>query len=123
MYGIDKLKNALKVIINFGESFEAKLDDGKVSWVEGFGLIKDLKDFPQVIKDYKEIWQEIQDLDAVEKSELLEFVQAELDLQNDRVESLIEKCLAFAASANELVTEIRNSTPIGGGGGTPPPKP
>jgi len=106
MYGIENIKKSLLVVINFAESLENKLEDGKLSWPERFGLIKDLKDLPEIIANYKELVEEIRNLDEVEKSQLLEFVRAELDLENDRVETAIEAVLSFLQSLSELKSSI-----------------
>lgn len=96
--GIAKIKILLVFVITLGESFAKKMEDKKISLVEGFGLAMDLRPLPSIIRDRKEIAAEFLDLDPDEKKELIELVALELDLPNDEVELKIEQGFEFGIS-------------------------
>ena len=118
MYGIEKLKNALAFAINLGEALDKRLEDGKLSFVEGITLIPSLKDLPEVISSSKDIWKEFLDLDSTEKDELISFIETELDLENDKVEDFIQTSLKFVSELSVFVGTVRAMTndSVGGGG-------
>ena len=50
------------------------------------------------IKNGAAIYEELQDLDAVERDELVAYIEVELDLRNDRTEEQIEAGAEFLAA-------------------------
>lgn len=122
MYGIEKLKEALLVLIKFSEALDKRLDDGKLSLVEGITLVPKLTKLPQIIADFESIKNEFLDLDEVEKAQISQFIKDELDLENDGVEALIESVFDLGLSITAVVDRVRDlknnsSTKSVGGGG------
>lgn len=108
MAGISNIKIVLLFIINFGERIEkvTRPDSPggkKVTWVEVLGFLTTVKDIPELIKSAKELKAEFDDLDSQEKDELIAYVATELDLENDKVEELIEKGWATLVQLSDLV--------------------
>lgn len=98
MTGTENIKNALKWAIGFGMKFEDALEDGKISMTEWFGLGLKATGIVGVIKNATEAWDEFEDLNEEERIEVVNFVQTELDLENDQVEEYIEKAFELLVS-------------------------
>ncbi len=107
--GIENLKVAIVSAINLGEKIEKNLaDDGKISLAEALkigagsfgGVIK-------VIKSGNQIKAEVKDLDSSEIKELRDLIKEELDLENDKIEIVIEKSIDFLVGLEELIAVIK----------------
>jgi len=99
MAGIDNLKKVFRDLINFGETLDEKAADGKLTWMEI--LTSSISVVPSVfeaIKNGAAIYEELQDLDDAERTELVAYIEAELDLRNDRTEDQIEAGAEFLAA-------------------------
>ena len=99
MAGIENLKSIFRDLINFGETLDEKASDGKLTWMEI--LTSSISVVPSVfdaIKNGAAIKEELQDLDAVERDELVAYIEVELDLRNDRTEEQIEAGAEFIAA-------------------------
>lgn len=105
--GIDNLKVVALFGINLAESLDKKLEDGKIGVFEGLDLLKDLKKVPKLIVSAPKALGELQDLDDVERKELVQLVQDELDLRNDKVEEMVEKGIAAMANIAGLVEDFQ----------------
>lgn len=108
MLGIEKLKDAATAAVNFGEKIEDALADGKLSFVEGITIA--IGSAPEVfglIQDGKEIKAEFQDLDDFERRELVEHVAAELDLDSDGIEEVVENGFDLLVSLEALISSIK----------------
>jgi len=133
MYGTEKLKEALLVLIRFSDALDKRLDDGKLSLVEGITLVPKLTKLPQIIADFESIKNEFLDLDEIEKAEINQFIKDELDLVNDKVEDLIESVFDLGLAVASVVDKVRelkdddsvatSDESVGGGGqgGDPDP--
>ncbi len=104
--GIENLKEAVLFGAQLGNGFEKALEDGKISFGEGFGLtLKMLKGF-NVVEDREEILREFVDMDLAEKQELERFVADQLDLKNDHTEEIVEKSLTAVIGILDLIDTI-----------------
>ena len=103
--GIDNLKKAIVAVINLGEKIEKNLsDDGKISLAEALGIgTSSFGDVVKIIKSGHEIKDEFLDLDDQEREELIDIVKEELDLENDKIENIIEKSVEFLVQLEELI--------------------
>ena len=108
--GIENLKKAVIAAINLAEKIEKNYsDDGKISFVEALGIgASSFGDVLKVIRSGKQIKAEFLDLDSEEKTELINLVHNELDLENDKLEIIIEKSIDFLVGLEELISAIRN---------------
>jgi len=107
--GIENLKIAIVAAIRLGEKIEKNyVDDGEISLSEALGIgASSFGDVLKVIKLGSEIKNEFNDLDNEEKLQLANLVKEELDLQNDKVENIIEKALDFLLGLNDLIESIK----------------
>lgn len=107
--GIDNLKIALVAAINFGESIEKNLDDGKITLAEALGIgAGHFGDIVRVLKNGTKIKAEFLDLDESERLELVELVKDELDLNNEHIEVIIEKAIEMLLSIEGLINYLKN---------------
>ncbi|MHA7109256.1 hypothetical protein ACRTDU_03970 [Sunxiuqinia elliptica] len=94
--GIEVLKKNLTVIATVSGSVDRALEDGKVDVMEGIGIAKDSLGFFSVIKNLKPAKEELQDLSATEKQELVSHFEKEFDLRNDTAEMVVETVVEIA---------------------------
>jgi len=106
MLGIEKLKDTCVTLINIGEGLDSRLEDGKLSIMEIATLLPKLWGIKNIITDAAEIWAEMVDLDPLEQRELGELIAEELDLNNDNLEEIVNKCVEILYSIKDLVVEI-----------------
>jgi len=108
MLGIESLKKAAKAAVKFGVKLEDYLDDKKLSFMEGVNLaISTAPDAFALVQDASNIKAEYLDLVDSERQELVDYVVAELDLENDQIEEVVEKAFDFLVSIDELVQAIK----------------
>ena len=103
MVGIESIKDALKTVIKVGTTVEDALEDKKVNFFEAIAIAKNSIGLWGVVKDFPNIKAEFLDLDGDEKQELIEYFADELDLDNDAVEVIIEKCFDFIINATAFL--------------------
>ena len=108
--GIEKIKNAAKAVIRFGNKLEDVLADGKVTFIEGITLaIGTAPDAFEVAQDAKEIKAEFKDLDDVERKVLVDYVVEELDLESEKVEDIAEAGFEFLLALDNFRRAIRDA--------------
>ncbi len=107
MQGIEKLSKVFTGVIKLGMALEDKLNDGKLTWIERLELIKELKFVPDAIVNYREIINEFKDLDFDEIEELNDLIATELDLDNDKVEEVIENSLEVLTTLSKLTQSLK----------------
>lgn len=107
--GIENLKVAVIAVITLAEKIEDKnADDGKISLGEALSVgVGSFGDIVKVVKSGKQIKDEFIDLDLAEKEELLSLIKDELDLDNDKVEDIVEKAVELLIDLDELIAAIR----------------
>jgi len=107
--GIENLKTAILAAIKLAEKIEKNyVDDGKISLSEALGIgASSFTDVLKVIRLGSQIKEEVLNLDVSEKIELIELIKKELDLQNDKVENIIEKALDFLLGLSDLIESIK----------------
>jgi hypothetical protein len=105
--GIEKLKEALGIVIDIATITDKSLEDKKLSTLEKISIgIKALK-LVTVIKNIKPIIAEYKDLDEAEKAEIIAYFKEKFDLRNDIIEDVIEKIFETLLSFNEIFDSIK----------------
>ena len=113
-FGIDKLKEVGLVLTQFGMKLESALsEDSPKGKKLAFSEVIDLGIFvaPKAIGlagDAEQIRNEFNDLSNDELEELKAFIAEKLDLENDKVEALIEAALDWADSTNDLRLAVKD---------------
>ena len=99
----DKLMQVFKDLINFGETLDEKAADGKLTWMEIFtSAVSVVPSVFNWIKNGKEIYEELIDLDDLERDELVQAIANELELSNERTEAQIEAGAVLVAALDSF---------------------
>jgi len=114
-YGIDKLKEIALAVVQVGVKIEESTDEdspkGKKFSLLQEGLPLFVFIIPKAIGfagDAEQIRNEFHDLSEAELEELNTYIAEELDLENDKVEALIEAGLDWLESTNGLRLAVRD---------------
>ena len=108
MLGIETIKKDLAILIAVARETDKSLsDDGKISIFEGFNIaIKAVKIW-EITKNAKELVEEYKDLDETEKLELQAWFANEFNIENDKIESIVETAFAVLVEMSELITAFK----------------
>lgn len=106
--GIDNLKNLLKVGLTTGQDIANDLKDGKISFLESFGLVQDAFAGISVVKTWKDVEAELADLTPAEQLELQDYAMANFNIPNAKVKTFIQHALTNVISLVALVDEFKH---------------
>jgi len=87
---MEKLKDALKVVIKIAQKTDDALEDGKVNIAEGFSLALSSLAFIKVVKNFDAIYEEYEALSNEQIIDLNAWFIEEFDISNDKVEEVVE---------------------------------
>lgn len=100
--GINNIKAVLLFALSFtGDVFEA-LQDGKITFWEGLKIGSSLKDTPDLIRGIGHFKAELVDLSMDERKELDAFVIDNFNVDNEKVEEIVEKAFSSLLSLHEI---------------------
>ena len=110
--GIEETKELLDVIFSLVQAIKESTKDGEFTWSDGLNFIEPLKKIAPAIDDIEEVIPEVMDLDASEWNELVDYVQANFDLDTDPeddtdVETKIEEALNAGVELLRLTQVIK----------------
>ena len=110
--GIEQTKELLDFIFALVQAIEESTKDGEFTWSDGLNFIEPLKKIAPAIDDIEEVIPEVMDLDASEWNELVDYVQANFDLDTDPeddtdVETKIEEALNAGVELLRLTQVIK----------------
>lgn len=113
-FGIEKLKDICLTLTKLGIKIEEATDPEsakgeKIALTEGVALLVFL--VPKAIAyagDVGQIKDEFLDLDAAELDELKAYIAENLDLQNDKVEGLVEAGIDWLDATYDLIQSVRD---------------
>jgi len=105
--GVKELKELIKFAIDFGEAIDKALADKKFDVSELGLLIGPLMQIKPAFEGFDKIGKEIKDLDEVEMLELSTFVKEEFDIENDKIEAIIEKAIELGVKIYGFVELFR----------------
>lgn len=109
MLGIENLKVVAKFGITLGEDVAKVLADGKITALEGLGLLPDLMGISGILENKDAIVSEFKDLTSEERAELNTYIAGEFDIANDVLELKIEKSIAAAVAVLDLVSAFKTA--------------
>lgn len=89
--GIEKLQRAVKAVIGLGMTVTNSLEDSKITGGEWVKISFDGIKLASALKDFGQIKDEVKDLDASEKDQIVELVKQEFDIPNDVAEAMVEE--------------------------------
>ena len=101
-YGIKETKEALGFIISLGEGVALSMEDG-ISLDDVAHFMEALTRAPAAFADIAMVPKELADLSGEEAQELKDFVAADFDIPNDKLEEVIEHALKLLADLYEFL--------------------
>jgi hypothetical protein len=109
--GIVNLKKIVDIGLSLG-NFTANLVEGdKVSWAKVLvnvpSLVFEVIGSASVLKELPQLKVEFEDLDEAEKLELVNYVQAKLDIDNAKAKSITIIALELVFKALEIVDVVK----------------
>lgn len=103
-YDVKETKEVLKLLIELGEGLEKAFADKKFEISEIALLITPLMFSTAALEGIALMPKEIKDMDAAEFAEIKEYIEVELDLENDKIELIIEKAIGLAMNVMNFVS-------------------
>jgi hypothetical protein len=107
--GVENLKKALGLVLHLVDKIEEVTQDGWQWLKDSLALLPTLTEVPGVIKNGRAIWDEVQDLDDDERAELNAFAKQELDLEDEKVEAVVEAAFDVLDAVGDLVDKIKDA--------------
>lgn len=107
---MDKLKETkelVKFIISLVNQSSKALQDKEVTAKDAILLFEPLRLAGAAIKDINLVLPELLGMDEASSVELSEFIKAELDLPNDRVEEFVEDIISLSISFAVTLNQFR----------------
>lgn len=105
IFGTENLKKLIKFGCDLTSQIASSLEDGW-SWHDAFGFVDEVAAIPGVVKSFPAIKKELSELSPEERQDIYDYVKAEFDIPNDRLEVVVENSLALAISAVALVEQF-----------------
>lgn len=103
---MEKIKEALKIIINITEKTDRALEDDKISIAEGVNMAMSAIGLIKVIKTFDALKSEFINLSNEQKTALGTWFANEFQLRNDKTEEIIEqvfKALLQLSNSMDLI--------------------
>ena len=108
MADIDKVKKALKVVIDIAEGIDKAYEDGKLSLAEALSIgVAAVPGGVSIWSSRQELREEIEDLDGDEIVDIENFIATEFDIRNDQAEKVVEEAISFIVAGVELALAIK----------------
>lgn len=104
--GVVNLKRSIVFSLDLAEQIVTASKNG-IKWTDAFGFIDEIMEIPVLIKTSKEIYAELQDLTVEERGQLNAEIAEEFDLDNDKVEEIVQYSIDVAFGVVQLVNAIK----------------
>ena len=102
--GIQETKELLDFVFSLAAAIKKSNEDGEFNWRDGLNFIEPLKRLGPAIDNIEDIIPEIQDLDADEWNELIDFVKDRWDLDTENADDDISERIEDGLNAGvELI--------------------
>ena len=110
--GIQQTKELLDFIFSLVEAVKKSTADGDFSWSDGLNFIEPLKKIAPALDDIEQVIPEVMDLDSSEWNELVDYVQANFNLEvseedDSDIETKIEEALNAGVELLRLTQIIK----------------
>ena len=96
MSGLNETKDVVKFVLSLGESIAQAAGDGKISLDDVGFFMSSLHSFGPAINAVDQVPEELSELTAEEKDELIKFVKEEFDIPDDKAEEITQTALTIA---------------------------
>lgn len=108
MKGIEIVKKALGFAIGLSQSINSSLEDNKMTFFEAIGLIGKVFNVAEIVNNRAQLISELYDLDENEKKELMDWVRDNYDVEDDKIETTLEKTLELVMDIIDYALELSN---------------
>lgn len=105
--GIENLKKVLAAVLHIANKVDELTQDGFQLVPDSLALLPNLVDALSLIKNGRDAWLEFEELDVQERIEVVDFVKAEFDIEDDKLEEVVEVALDTIESVAILVDTIK----------------
>ena len=106
---MEKIKEALRIIINITEKTDRALEDDKVSLAEGVNMAMSAIGLIKVVKSLHAIKSEFISLSSGQKTALGEWFADEFQLRNDKTEEIIEQVFKALLQLSDSMDLIKKA--------------
>ncbi len=104
---MNEIKEMLSFIFSLAEAIDKSVADGKISIADVPSFIDPIMKAQAAFMGLDKIKAEMQSMDEAKKAELMEWAKEEFDLENDRLEYMIENGLSIGMSLANLLFKIK----------------
>ena len=110
--GIEQTKELLTFIFSLVDAIKKSTADGEFTWSDGLNFIEPMKKLAPALDDIDQVIPEVMDLDASEWNELVDYVQANFNLEvsdddDSDIETKIEEALNAGVELLRLTQVIK----------------
>jgi len=106
-YGIKETKEVVKFGVELGEAVDRAMSDDKMEVADLVHLVPAFTAAGPAFSDISLVPKEMKDMDEAESKELMDYVESELDIENDQVEEVIEKSLRAVLALHDVYLAVR----------------
>jgi hypothetical protein len=107
MIGVENLKKVLATMVAVGMKVEQVTEDGFQVLSDSLALLPNVVDLVLVIKNGKDAFLEFNDLDDVEREEVMDLIKEKFELDDDTVEGVVEDALDLIFSAGQFINGLK----------------
>lgn len=104
--GVNDLKKLVKFPLDLTKQIAESTADGW-QFTDLFAFVDELATVPGIVKNWKNAVAELKELDTADRQELYDFVVAEFDIPNEKVEKFVENALLNVVSLIALYEEFK----------------
>lgn len=105
--GIDETMDVVDAAVSLANAIIDSYSDGKLTVSDIFNFIKPFTKLPKAISGIDQVPSELDDLQEAELQRLIDFVQAELDVDDLKAKLIVQKSLEAIYGLYELLKVIR----------------
>lgn len=107
----ENLKKAVSKIISTAMLVDQKLEDKKITAMEGMQIALNAVGWIWIFKNFQLIAEDFKALDEAGVTDIVESVKTELDLKSDFVEEVVENALEIILRLCVVMIKTRNEEP------------
>lgn len=107
MKGIQNILEMLDLLLTAEGIVVSSLSDGKIDFKDAGELLKLIPVAGPAIKDVKEIWPELIDLDKEEGAQIVSHVMSKLSVENEKAKAIVLASLELLLAGEKLFLAIK----------------
>ncbi len=103
---IDKLKLLVSFCVKFTNGLVKRLEDGKLTLLEGITMAPIMAQVPELFNARKEILEELKGLNPAEIDELIAQVGDELELESEKANAIVKAAIKWLDATCDLIEAV-----------------